>query len=60
MKKRCPSCNKIVNPGSKYKPFCSKRCRLIDLGDWISGNYRINDKEYPDGMPEIQSPKTRH
>jgi uncharacterized protein len=24
-----------------WKPFCSERCRLIDLGRWLSGNYRV-------------------
>ncbi len=39
---KCPSCGKETmweeNP---YRPFCSERCRLMDLGKWASGDYRI-------------------
>ncbi|MGH8372655.1 MAG: DNA gyrase inhibitor YacG [Gammaproteobacteria bacterium] len=33
----CPHCGKPVawQPASEYKPFCSERCQLIDLGDWL-------------------------
>lgn len=42
----CPTCEKAViwSPESPYRPFCSKRCQLIDLGEWadekkvIAGN----------------------
>ena len=39
----CPVCQKVVawNEKSEFKPFCSERCKLIDLGDWISENHRI-------------------
>lgn len=37
----CPICKKKVEPGSRCAPFCSDRCRLIDLGNWASENYRI-------------------
>lgn len=39
----CPNCDKLVtwNAESKWKPFCSERCKLIDLGDWASENHRI-------------------
>jgi len=39
----CPTCHKQViwTQNSKWKPFCSERCRLIDLGAWISEGYRI-------------------
>lgn len=32
----CPTCNTAViwSPDSPYRPFCSKRCQLIDLGEW--------------------------
>jgi endogenous inhibitor of DNA gyrase (YacG/DUF329 family) len=34
----CPTCNKPVewSAASKWRPFCSERCRLIDLGAWMS------------------------
>ena len=36
---KCPNCQKIVpwNSQSTYRPFCSERCRLIDLGEWADG-----------------------
>ncbi|MGH8369664.1 MAG: DNA gyrase inhibitor YacG [Gammaproteobacteria bacterium] len=39
----CPHCAKPVSwtPASEYKPFCSERCRLIDLGDWLSEKHAI-------------------
>jgi endogenous inhibitor of DNA gyrase (YacG/DUF329 family) len=39
---RCPTCHKIVTAEDEYFPFCSDRCRLIDLGKWASGAYRIS------------------
>jgi len=35
-----------------YRPFCSERCKLIDLGDWAMEKYRVaveEDKDAPDG-----------
>ena len=40
---KCPTCNSAVqwNNEAKFKPFCSGRCRLIDLGAWASDRYAI-------------------
>ena len=38
---RCPTCKKIVLTEQKDFPFCSEHCRMIDLGKWASGAYRI-------------------
>jgi endogenous inhibitor of DNA gyrase (YacG/DUF329 family) len=38
---RCPSCKVDVATDGAHKPFCSERCRLIDLGSWLDGKYRI-------------------
>jgi endogenous inhibitor of DNA gyrase (YacG/DUF329 family) len=39
---QCPQCGKeIQNPNPDCRPFCSDRCKLVDLGKWISGDYRI-------------------
>jgi endogenous inhibitor of DNA gyrase (YacG/DUF329 family) len=51
----CPTCGKPVRwePGSRYRPFCSERCKLIDLGEWATEGYRIPDENPPDaGDPE--------
>jgi hypothetical protein len=38
---KCPICKKGVRFGDPYMPFCSERCRLIDLGKWADEEYRI-------------------
>jgi endogenous inhibitor of DNA gyrase (YacG/DUF329 family) len=39
---RCPTCRKLVLRTEPEYPFCSRRCRLIDLGKWASGAYVIS------------------
>ncbi len=39
---RCPTCRKVVGRDDPEFPFCSERCRLIDLGKWASGGYVIS------------------
>lgn len=45
----CPTCGKDVpfKPESKWRPFCSERCRLIDLGDWFNEENAIPGEEVP-------------
>ena len=38
---QCPICKKDVAPGDAEFPFCSERCRIIDLGNWASEKYVI-------------------
>lgn len=38
---RCPICKKEVALDAPQMPFCSERCRLIDLGHWADEDYRI-------------------
>jgi len=48
---KCPTCEKAVAwiSSSTYRPFCSERCRLIDLGEWADGNRAIPaDAEHDD------------
>lgn len=53
---RCPICRAIVLQGDPNMPFCSDRCRVIDLGKWASGAYRISspilDPEVLEGIDE--------
>jgi len=44
----CPVCSKPVNwsPTSRWRPFCSERCRLIDLGEWLDEEKRIPGKPH--------------
>ena len=41
LKLRCPICKKVVKSDDAEFPFCSDRCRTIDLGKWASGAYVI-------------------
>lgn len=38
---KCPICKKPVAPDAPLHPFCSDRCRIIDLGNWATGKYVI-------------------
>ncbi|HUI24734.1 MAG TPA: DNA gyrase inhibitor YacG [Candidatus Kryptonia bacterium] len=39
---RCPTCrNECAWVGNPHRPFCSERCRLLDLSNWIGERYRI-------------------
>jgi len=40
---KCPTCGKDVPwmPESRWRPFCSERCRNIDLGAWAAEEYRV-------------------
>jgi endogenous inhibitor of DNA gyrase (YacG/DUF329 family) len=58
MKRRCPICKKVIKASAekqseeaKFLPFCSQRCKLIDLGDWLDGKYKIVSK-LPDAPPD--------
>jgi endogenous inhibitor of DNA gyrase (YacG/DUF329 family) len=46
----CPSCGKTVRwePASRYRPFCSERCKTLDLGDWAAERFQIPDDSPPD------------
>jgi len=40
---RCPTCRRAAPANGKPFPFCSERCRLVDLGKWLGEEYRIPD-----------------
>ncbi|MGL4476569.1 MAG: DNA gyrase inhibitor YacG [Shewanella sp.] len=44
---KCPTCQTLVpwNSDSLFRPFCSERCKLIDLGEWASESYAIPVKQ---------------
>ncbi|TPW14201.1 MAG: hypothetical protein FD130_1422 [Halothiobacillaceae bacterium] len=46
---QCPTCQTLVTwtPEARYRPFCSHRCRLIDLGQWADESHRIAGEELP-------------
>ena len=52
---RCPTCGALVMPEGEDVPFCSDRCRVIDLGKWSAGEYRISSTILdPDLLEELE------
>ncbi len=52
----CPSCRQPTpfGPGNRWRPFCSERCRGMDLGAWASEDYRV-----PAAPPALDEDGTR-
>ena len=51
----CPTCKKPVDTSSEEFPFCSDRCRLLDLGKWASGDYKISSPIFdPEVLEEVE------
>lgn len=50
---RCPACggDSVYAPSNPYRPFCSERCRNLDLGAWASESFRLPDETPPDDLP---------
>lgn len=58
MKHRCPICKKVVGVSperqseeAKFFPFCSQRCKFVDLGAWLDDEYKIVSKS-SDSSPD--------
>ena len=56
---RCPTCKKAVEAtaANRFRPFCSERCRMVDLGTWAGEAYRVpgatvEDREHPDDLKD--------
>ncbi len=51
----CPTCGKehVWDSHNRYRPFCSERCKLIDLGKWAKEEYRVEvrESEFPQEPP---------
>jgi len=53
---KCPTCGKPVEwKDNPSRPFCSDRCRLVDLGRWVEGEYRVPGESIPSDQSEISS-----
>ena len=50
---RCPACGgkSIYAPSNPFRPFCSERCKGMDLGAWASESFRVPDDSPPDDLP---------
>jgi endogenous inhibitor of DNA gyrase (YacG/DUF329 family) len=65
--KPCPICSRPCGPrpDNDQAPFCSERCKLIDLGNWLGGTYRIpgrpeeDEDEQPSGSPAATEDEDR-
>jgi hypothetical protein len=42
--KKCLQCGKKIS-NKDFQPFCSERCKMIDLGKWLDGEYKIPESE---------------
>ena len=61
MTKPCPNCGKPAEwENNPNRPFCSERCRLLDLGRWASEDYKVDEDDHEaseaDGIPEDFQP----
>jgi len=55
---RCPVCGKLFDPSAtEAMPFCSRRCRIIDLGRWLGEQYTIPIAKQDDEEDETQPPE---
>jgi endogenous inhibitor of DNA gyrase (YacG/DUF329 family) len=58
----CPTCGMLVRSGDEDFPFCSDRCRKIDLGKWASGVYKISspvlDPEVLEDLENLDSKRS--
>jgi len=60
---RCPTCQTLATASGEDFPFCSDRCRQIDLGKWASGAYRISSPVLdPEVLEDLKglNPGRRH
>ncbi|NKB81646.1 MAG: DNA gyrase inhibitor YacG [Nitrospirales bacterium] len=50
---QCPVCRQpLCREGNTARPFCSERCRTIDLGSWLREEYRIPDNSSMSSSPD--------
>jgi len=51
---KCPTCKRMVewSAVNPFRPFCSERCKLIDLGAWFSEEHRVPGEEAPQADDE--------
>lgn len=53
----CPTCGKAIDPEIETYPFCSRRCRLVDLGKWFSGEHSLSrpatDDDFTSDQPNM-------
>lgn len=60
----CPTCRRpaVFSPDNPWRPFCSERCRGVDLGAWANESYRVEVapvREDDDTLPDEPAPPHR-
>ena len=46
---KCPTCGKPAEwKDNPFRPFCSERCQMVDLGRWVEGEYRVPGEPMPE------------
>lgn len=53
---RCPACGDWTPATGAWRPFCSERCKMIDLGHWLAGRYKVPGRE--DDAADVPAPRT--
>ena len=56
---KCPQCDKplAADADARWRPFCSERCKLMDLGQWFAGKYSIPEDSGPAEPPPEAKPQ---
>jgi endogenous inhibitor of DNA gyrase (YacG/DUF329 family) len=56
---KCPICKKEADAAGEFYPFCSERCKIIDLGNWASEKYVISTpvQEGEDELDDVPPPE---
>lgn len=51
----CPTCggDSVYAPSNRFRPFCSERCKKIDLGAWASEQFALPAEAPPDDNPDL-------
>ena len=54
----CPQCGQpsLYAPANRHRPFCSERCKQIDLGAWASESHSVPDESPPDDIEGLDRP----
>ena len=54
---RCPACGDWSPATAPWRPFCSERCKLIDLGHWLAGRYKIPARDDDEDTTDLVLPR---
>lgn len=53
----CPTCGRVLEvavlEAAPFRPFCSHRCKMVDLGRWLDGTYSISEPIDPEDFTDL-------